>query len=448
MEISTELVLFLIVGAVAIISAVMMLISENAVHSALFLVVNFACVAFFYLMLEAGFLAMVQVSVYAGAIMVLFLFVIMLLGAERTSPETNTRFRWLTPLAGILTAVFLLIAGIGILQSDFSTAEVRPQPALVRVINAAPALEGVSVKLGETLLAENLAFREDSAFSQQPVGAYTVSLEGDAASASLFALKTRLPEEELSLVERINARLDGTLNNTPLVEQNAPTVFLDAGQEVTLVLVALADGAFGFIPVVQDFGASPSHEAKLQVVHAFVGAPALDVAEISTPERAPRVILRAMQFGQVSPLLTKREGDYHYALYPTGAVDAALAGDAKLKVADIERLDSFDEKAFVENTSTLYIIAEPLRSGIAGQQPELVFFIDKNHARFGGPTSVGLLLFTDYMLPMQVVALLLLVAMVGAIVLTRDQVPPARPRLQRRLANPTAVQTANDPAQK
>ncbi len=65
----------------------MMLISENAIHSALFLILNFACIAFFFLMLNAPFLAMVQITVYAGAIMVLFLFVIMLLGAERVLPE-------------------------------------------------------------------------------------------------------------------------------------------------------------------------------------------------------------------------------------------------------------------------------------------------------------------------------------------------------------------------
>ncbi len=75
-----ELTLFVIVGAVAVVSAAMMLISENAVHSALFLILNFACIAFFFLMLNAPFLAMVQITVYAGAIMVLFLFVIMLSG--------------------------------------------------------------------------------------------------------------------------------------------------------------------------------------------------------------------------------------------------------------------------------------------------------------------------------------------------------------------------------
>jgi NADH-quinone oxidoreductase subunit J len=81
----TEVYLFVAVGTIAVIAAMMMLISENAVHSALFLILNFACVAFMYLMLDAPFLAMVQIAVYAGAIMVLFLFVIMLLGQKAQS---------------------------------------------------------------------------------------------------------------------------------------------------------------------------------------------------------------------------------------------------------------------------------------------------------------------------------------------------------------------------
>ena len=87
--------LFLVVSFVAVASAGMMLTRQNAVHSALFLIVNFGCVAFLYLMLDAPFLAMVQVAVYTGAIMVLFLFVIMLLGAEVTT-DTSGQMRWLS----------------------------------------------------------------------------------------------------------------------------------------------------------------------------------------------------------------------------------------------------------------------------------------------------------------------------------------------------------------
>jgi NADH-quinone oxidoreductase subunit J len=75
--------IFIILATIAIAAALGLLISRNAVHSALYLVLNFVTIAIFYLVLNAPFLSMVQVTVYAGAIVVLFLFVIMLLGAEQ-----------------------------------------------------------------------------------------------------------------------------------------------------------------------------------------------------------------------------------------------------------------------------------------------------------------------------------------------------------------------------
>ena len=68
---------------VAIGSAIGMLINRNAIYAALFLVLNFATIAVLYLSLGAPFIALSQITVYAGAIMVLFLFVITLLGAEK-----------------------------------------------------------------------------------------------------------------------------------------------------------------------------------------------------------------------------------------------------------------------------------------------------------------------------------------------------------------------------
>src|SRR6478752_2920708 len=101
--------LFIIVMGMAVFSAAFMLISENAVHSALFLIVNFACVALLYLMLDAPFLAMIQIAVYAGAIMVLFLFVIMLLGAEKLNAPVR-RFKWLEIAGTALAIAFAVVA--------------------------------------------------------------------------------------------------------------------------------------------------------------------------------------------------------------------------------------------------------------------------------------------------------------------------------------------------
>jgi len=101
-----EIILFLVLALVAIATAMGMLISRNAIYSALFLVLNFTTVAVFYLLLGAPFIAMSQVTVYAGAIMVLFLFVIMLLGAEAL-PEAEV-LPWQKPLA--ITLAVLLVS--------------------------------------------------------------------------------------------------------------------------------------------------------------------------------------------------------------------------------------------------------------------------------------------------------------------------------------------------
>src|SRR5512137_1516588 len=105
-----QLLLFLVLALVAIASALGMLISRNAIYSALFLVVNFMTVALFFLLLNAPFIAIAQVSVYTGAIMVLFLFVIMLLGAERAGPIQA--IQWQRPLAVTLAVILLLEGGI------------------------------------------------------------------------------------------------------------------------------------------------------------------------------------------------------------------------------------------------------------------------------------------------------------------------------------------------
>ncbi|HWC72005.1 MAG TPA: NADH-quinone oxidoreductase subunit J [Actinomycetota bacterium] len=76
-------VVFWVFAPLSVATAIGMIVVRNAVHAALFLVVNFFTIAVMYLLLDAPFLFAVQIVVYAGAIMVLFLFVIMLLGVDR-----------------------------------------------------------------------------------------------------------------------------------------------------------------------------------------------------------------------------------------------------------------------------------------------------------------------------------------------------------------------------
>ena len=100
-----QYVMFGIVGAIALTTAIGMLTSRNALYSALFLVLTMCSLAVFFLILGGPFIAVVQVSVYAGAIMVLFLFVIMLLGAEHTPGEQHLPWQ---PAVAILLAVVLM----------------------------------------------------------------------------------------------------------------------------------------------------------------------------------------------------------------------------------------------------------------------------------------------------------------------------------------------------
>ena len=107
-----DLLLFLILALIAVASALGMLLSRNAVYAALFLVLNFVTVAVFYLLLGAPFIAMAQITVYAGAIMVLFLFVIMLLGAESLPGISNWRRIWFPAALAIILfieAAYLLL---------------------------------------------------------------------------------------------------------------------------------------------------------------------------------------------------------------------------------------------------------------------------------------------------------------------------------------------------
>jgi len=111
-------IVFWVFAPISIGSAIAMLLQRNAVHAALFLVVNFFTIAVFYLVLGASFLFAVQIIVYAGAIMVLFLFVIMLLGVDRKESliERLPAQRPLTVLFALLVAAEIFFAvrlGVG-----------------------------------------------------------------------------------------------------------------------------------------------------------------------------------------------------------------------------------------------------------------------------------------------------------------------------------------------
>ncbi len=128
----TDLIVFLVLSLVAIASALGMLFSRNAVYSALFLVLNFVVVAVFYLLLGAPFIAMAQITVYAGAIMVLFLFVIMLLGAENLAPSNV--LPWQKPLAVVLSIILAVESVYLLLVRARSNSVIVPPDASVNAL--------------------------------------------------------------------------------------------------------------------------------------------------------------------------------------------------------------------------------------------------------------------------------------------------------------------------
>lgn len=117
-------ILFWLLSVMALFGALMVVVSKNPVYSVLWLIVTFFAISGHYILLNAQFLAIVNIIVYAGAIMVLFLFVIMLMNLNRdTEPRKN---RWLK-IAGAVSGGCLLL----ILVAALRDSEMKSQVAQV-----------------------------------------------------------------------------------------------------------------------------------------------------------------------------------------------------------------------------------------------------------------------------------------------------------------------------
>src|SRR5262245_42324880 len=96
----------------------MVVLSKNPVHSVLYLILTFFCIACHYMLLNAQFLAAVHVIVYAGAIMVLFLYVIMLLNLnQETEPQKSNLYK----IAAVITAGLMMMIIVGVLKGAEAT---------------------------------------------------------------------------------------------------------------------------------------------------------------------------------------------------------------------------------------------------------------------------------------------------------------------------------------
>ena len=112
MEISN---IWYFLSGLTLLSALMVVLAKNPIHSVLYLVFTFFCISGHYVLLNAQFLMAVNIIVYAGAIMVLFLFVIMMFDLRKNQPESKSN---LTTLAGSVVAGSLLVVLIALVRQN------------------------------------------------------------------------------------------------------------------------------------------------------------------------------------------------------------------------------------------------------------------------------------------------------------------------------------------
>ena len=143
-------------AAAAIISGLLVITRRNAVHSALALIITLLSVAGLYLMLYAPFVAGVQIIVYAGGIMVLFLFVIMLVNIERASKERQFNRMW--PV-GLVASCALLALFLGAFSKGKALLPDRmvQLPEATNTQQVAAMLYGEAGKMGEYTFAFEIA---------------------------------------------------------------------------------------------------------------------------------------------------------------------------------------------------------------------------------------------------------------------------------------------------
>ncbi len=127
-------IIFYAVAALMIFTALKMVLSTNLVHSALFMAVTFAGIAIIYLLLNADYLAVVQIMVYVGAITVLFVFGIML--TKREYIEKSSQFNKYKIYGAIVAAALLAVFAVNIFNAEFALSAVVPVDSTIKAISS------------------------------------------------------------------------------------------------------------------------------------------------------------------------------------------------------------------------------------------------------------------------------------------------------------------------
>lgn len=405
-------VLFLLLGLISVASAVRMLLSDNAVHSALYLIVVMVCIAVLFLMLDAPFLGMVQIAVYAGAIMVLFLFVIMLLGAEKVDEAAGPkRLGWLVPTALSLLLAFGIMVGLALFAGQINEQRAAGAAPLVRVINVhAPSGDrAYDVFNGETPLAEGLIFGADTDFVELQPGDYTLAVNPAGVGTTL-------------------AEVPLTLNY----------------DDVQTVILYGSDARPLFTTVNDDLGTTDARSGRLTVFNAYGQVPAVSLVDLQ----------QDLDFGQEELIYLKEN-----VAFGAASESIALIEDTPQNLALVDAATPTDvivrfrflDIAIERDQAQLFVLsARRLPDG--GFEPFSLILEDETARAFGSPEAIGETLFIQYLLPFEAVAVLLLAAMIGAIVLTQVQPEvererrrkPGRRKVSRPLVSVIAAQTGSE----
>ena len=128
---NAPLLLFIVIGAIAIVTAILVVASRNPIHSALFLLLTFLCVAVIFVIKAAEFVAAVQVLVYAGGVMVLFLFVVMLINVRALPDERILSRFW---KGGLAVGLMLFALMFTVARTSSLAGPVNDPEAMRRVV--------------------------------------------------------------------------------------------------------------------------------------------------------------------------------------------------------------------------------------------------------------------------------------------------------------------------
>lgn len=203
--------IFMIVGTVAVASSILVISMRNPVHSALFLLLTFLCVAVLFIMKGAEFVGAVQVLVYAGGIMVLFLFVVMLINVRHLPEERVLSAFWKGGFA----------VGLGLLILMFTV--VRPGTYADPDPNAPQKLKSVSV---ERIRRTHMP---DGSIVRRHVRRRVV--EGNSQAVAMVLYRDYLVPFEIAslflLVAMIGAIVIGKRELSALEEETAPQFILE-----------------------------------------------------------------------------------------------------------------------------------------------------------------------------------------------------------------------------